>query len=492
MISWPPDQGQGPTGRDFAKLVEDVQIGPGVPSGNEAKTSCTRRYKALQSMPAVLGEVESIFIPHGSVIFACHKVNPPSPRNTNANSSPAMQHLPYNATTYAGQQQQQPQQQSYYDHQQGGPSYGLPPLSTSSATTGPYTNYNLSSQSPAVQTTYSPARWSQAQQAGDQQPPSATTTGSSYSPWNSSSSHSTSNLRSGSYPPPQGHQWPNQSSPYLEGGGGGDGNGGGTAGYQPRPLTPSGAPGAGFGYGNDGGGVPGEGGDGVPPPRRRVSPGSTRDSYGAGGRSGAAGNRPMGVLKCSSCKATQSPEWRKGPSGKKELCNACGLRYARSRAKKEGHNATQRRRKDKSSPGSAGSGSSSLSNAKQRASGTPPTPTSNYSALRRNYDEGSSFSSGGTSPSPPSTSNMSFVHYSPGPSAGGGAGSFYSAPSPLATNPPVRLEDHPQHPQHHVQHVTRVQSFERDAGRELLPPTPVSAEPRHQLQQNRRSILTQQ
>lgn len=177
---------------------------------------------------------------------------------------------------------------------------------------------------------------------------------------------------------------------------------------------------------------------------------------------------------------------------------SCGLRYARSRAKKEGHNATQRRRKDKSSGGSAGSGSSSLSNAKQRASGTPPTPSSNYSALRRNYDEGSSFSSGGTSPSPPSTtSNMSFVHYSPGPSSSGaGPSSFYSAPSPLATNPPVRLDEHAQHPHpHHHHHVARVQSFERDAGRELLPPTPVSAEPRHQqpqLQQGRRSILTQQ
>lgn len=68
LISWPPDQGQGagPTGRDFAKLVEDVQIGTGMPNGNDAKTSCTRRYKALQHMPAMMGgEVESIFIPHG-------------------------------------------------------------------------------------------------------------------------------------------------------------------------------------------------------------------------------------------------------------------------------------------------------------------------------------------------------------------------------------------------------------------------------------------
>lgn len=56
----------------------------------------------------------------------------------------------------------------------------------------------------------------------------------------------------------------------------------------------------------------------------------------------------MGVPRCSSCKVTQSPEWRKGPSGKKDLCNACGLRYARSRAKKEGGPSQQsRRRKDR-------------------------------------------------------------------------------------------------------------------------------------------------
>ncbi len=40
---------------------------------------------------------------------------------------------------------------------------------------------------------------------------------------------------------------------------------------------------------------------------------------------------------CTSCGTTNSPEWRKGPSGKKTLCNACGLRFARqsARAKKK-------------------------------------------------------------------------------------------------------------------------------------------------------------
>lgn len=42
----------------------------------EVRTSCTRRYKSLQTLQSggVAYEVESIFIPHGSVIFACHQI----------------------------------------------------------------------------------------------------------------------------------------------------------------------------------------------------------------------------------------------------------------------------------------------------------------------------------------------------------------------------------------------------------------------------------
>ena len=42
----------------------------------EVRTSCTRRYRSRQSFSSnsMLHEVESIFIPHGSVIFACHQV----------------------------------------------------------------------------------------------------------------------------------------------------------------------------------------------------------------------------------------------------------------------------------------------------------------------------------------------------------------------------------------------------------------------------------
>ena len=49
----------------------------------------------------------------------------------------------------------------------------------------------------------------------------------------------------------------------------------------------------------------------------RDRPGRER---GIGGR--ALGNPPRGVTRCAHCQTTQSPEWRRGPSGAKDLCNA--------------------------------------------------------------------------------------------------------------------------------------------------------------------------
>ncbi|KAK0555728.1 hypothetical protein OC846_001599 [Tilletia horrida] len=48
------------------------------------------------------------------------------------------------------------------------------------------------------------------------------------------------------------------------------------------------------------------------------------------------GYAPPAPKRCASCGTANSPEWRRGPTGHKTLCNACGLRYSRSvsRAKK--------------------------------------------------------------------------------------------------------------------------------------------------------------
>lgn len=38
-------------------------------------------------------------------------------------------------------------------------------------------------------------------------------------------------------------------------------------------------------------------------------------------------------LKCCHCQTSHSPEWRKGPDGQRNLCNACGLFFSKLRAK---------------------------------------------------------------------------------------------------------------------------------------------------------------
>lgn len=45
---------------------------------------------------------------------------------------------------------------------------------------------------------------------------------------------------------------------------------------------------------------------------------------------------PKGVTCCRSCHTTVTPEWRKGPTGNKDMCNACGLRWNRRVKKMKG------------------------------------------------------------------------------------------------------------------------------------------------------------
>ncbi|KAF9971619.1 hypothetical protein BGZ73_005411 [Actinomortierella ambigua] len=74
---------------------------------------------------------------------------------------------------------------------------------------------------------------------------------------------------------------------------------------------------------------------------------------------------------CESCHTTNSPEWRRGPSGKKNLCNACGLRYSRSVAR-------QNRQAQKLADGKAGGGASAKpkGSKKQKAASKTTAATS--------------------------------------------------------------------------------------------------------------------
>ncbi|KAI5478202.1 GATA-binding transcription factor [Pseudohyphozyma bogoriensis] len=97
-----------------------------------------------------------------------------------------------------------------------------------------------------------------------------------------------------------------------------------------------------------------------PFPIPNLKAGSKNQPGGAGGGTGmgVGGEKKEPVNKpsakaCESCGTINSPEWRKGPSGTKSLCNACGLRYARSIARQqklldpEGEERRKKERADK-------------------------------------------------------------------------------------------------------------------------------------------------
>ncbi|KAJ3983949.1 hypothetical protein F5890DRAFT_1554489 [Lentinula detonsa] len=504
LLTWPPPQ-EGSSARDITDLAESVDLSGGGSSNSQAKTNCTRRFKASRELHGT--EVESVYIPHGSVIFACHKLSTSSSSPTSAThsqttnpTSPISISPTQNCTTafmgYNGSSSTSyslppppPHQQPFYD-----PQFALPPLASSTTLPPPTNSYTYSSGQPTFpgSSPYSYAQW-----VNTPSHPSVQSLRSGY--WNhGSASYENGSSVSTSLPLSGGHQ---------------------SHGNYGRPLSPysSHMPFSSTGSHNVVSHLDGlnddtpsptsatsPSSDLVPPSRRRISPGLSPEHRGSNGPSGGTqrshGNRPTGLLKCSSCKTTSSPEWRKGPSGKKELCNACGLRYARSRAKKEGHVVSNsgRKRKDKvikresSIPPSATSTAGSITSSYSSSAVVPYHPSSTPSftssgSWRRSYvpsyDNVGSFSSGhdiygasrsvGTpSPSPPAGGFSHYVSASTSDSVGhahhpttANRTSYYgsSVPSPLATHPPL----------------LQTQSFERDhRDREECPPTPVSAEPR--------------
>ncbi|KAG1860395.1 hypothetical protein F4604DRAFT_1138525 [Suillus subluteus] len=398
LLSWPSDSSQEypgmPGAKDFARRVVGIQTST---RDNNAKTSCTRCWRIQDTMPGI-GEVESVFIPHGSITFACHTVQQPQPftRSTDPYMPAHSQHHPYDLSASP---------------------YTLPPVSTSVPQYyGHYTqSYGHYTQSVTSQYSHSP--W------GSYPEPSSSL--SQFNRWPAQSpAHSMASLPSSSCTLPESpYSRPSPSPIYGE-------NRASLSNYQATPSPEDYSTKAGFeAFEASVPPAPPCGTD-IVPPRHRVSPGTHKDTLPR-----STNNRPVGVLKCSSCKATSSPEWRKGPSGRKELCNACGLRYARSRARKEGHAvSTQRRKKDKTGAVTANEESAVPSTYPIPIAGGPWT-------TRRGAPEGSTFSSPSSvgsgsgsepysQPSPvapednrpspsPSLSGLNFSHYHPSrPSSG--------------------------------------------------------------------------
>ncbi|KAI0250261.1 hypothetical protein BJV78DRAFT_1128249 [Lactifluus subvellereus] len=406
LLSWPPDRNQVPSARDFAKLSGDVEIRGDAPGTSDAKTTCTRRYKASSTIQTSDGirDVESVYIPHGSVIFACHSVSSDS---RSASESTASLQAEYDAPYMTQGPQYYPQTTPY----------GLPPMQPS-PTTYNYLPQSAPQNSPPTASQVPSQYSSQQGWSIDPSPPSL-----QYNHWSSTGAQTGSPAYHSSTQQPRQPSYAIHQSPHW---------GSTTFTDADSPLPPSyRSLSPGYSYSPPESNQVSSGSmETVPPPRgsrRPTPPGSLREHSTGGGR--ASGNPPSGISRCSSCKVTTSPEWRKGPSGKKDLCNACGLRYARSRAKKEGI-TTQRRRKDKvmaltkQEPPSGASSS------------VPPLPVP-YNNLRRgSYDDTFLPSSAGSasgnetyshppslhgppnfdnltpSPSPPASS-VPFPHYNP-------------------------------------------------------------------------------
>ncbi|EIW83978.1 hypothetical protein CONPUDRAFT_163228 [Coniophora puteana RWD-64-598 SS2] len=359
MLTWPPepfsDAVSRESERDFSRRVDMVQ--PSI--HNNAKTSCTRRWRLCEPMPGIPGMVDSVFTLHGSIMFACHAIEMPGRASTS-----------YNSALYRHPETLRPSNQ--YQHEIAANQYGITHIaSPAPPSTSRYVTY-VPNSAPSQ---YSTDSW----YTQNETPSSSLAQYSRYTPGSPSQSTSLGALAASApkepnyfpaldapaYPPfdgssrdsPMGHRptspeyaRPHQSVDDISQ----------TAGPDDTP---------------------------VPPTRRRVSPGSGREP------SVRMNNRPVGVLQCTSCKATQSPEWRKGPSGKKELCNACGLRFARSRAKKEGTAPTGQRKKKERALSAMSSSNVGRAGSLPPASDPIPVPSPSHGMRHNGYDTPSSFPS---------------------------------------------------------------------------------------------------
>ncbi|KAG6915834.1 hypothetical protein DXG01_009620 [Tephrocybe rancida] len=202
LFSWPPDQGQSAlclSASDFAQLVRDVQFRASTCAGDssvsESKMSCMRRYHALQALPtAPGGVVGSIFIPYGSIIFACHKYTPgqaghlfpygsfPSPPPSFLDHNPPSPYVldPIEYSLYVHVPQRQDSSPSPLQNQQQGQEQWAPPsmpfltqsVSSLPTTSSPRAGTSSLSLSPYLTSSQSPNNQNSATQSNSTYTPS--------------------------------------------------------------------------------------------------------------------------------------------------------------------------------------------------------------------------------------------------------------------------------------------------------------------------------
>lgn len=72
---------------------------------------------------------------------------------------------------------------------------------------------------------------------------------------------------------------------------------------------------------------------------------------------GAVGLGAVEPRECKNCHTRSTPEWRRGPSGKRDLCNSCGLRWAKQVSRQKGESAATGTHQSSEGSSSGASGS---------------------------------------------------------------------------------------------------------------------------------------
>lgn len=286
---------------DFARLAQGVSIAPGSSSLSDANTSCTRRFRAKHTLTTEgkVCSIESVLIPYGGIILACfhttfqQQVPPPDPKLV----------LQAHATLQAQAERRKAEDDSSQPNKRPRIDSGVKPLdSTNSVSEAPQIKAAASSippLTPKIQNGLHPeANGTLSQSNGG-------TSATGHSPKASISKYTKPSTKG------EASGLAALANPSLM--------------YTNAPAKASAAPANG------------------------TRPAQEHKTAAHSGTNGHSSHKPPPITgdyvngstdkACTGCGKVNSPEWRRGPSGHKTLCNACGLRYARSltrRKKKKG------------------------------------------------------------------------------------------------------------------------------------------------------------
>ncbi|KAI9708692.1 MAG: blue light receptor [Chrysothrix sp. TS-e1954] len=131
---------------------------------------------------------------------------------------------------------------------------------------------------------------------------------------------------------------------------------------------------------------------------------------------------------CANCHTKTTPEWRRGPSGHRDLCNSCGLRWAKQQGRISPRTSSQR---------------SAQSHASDKQSGSPLGPLANQSPTQHAHAATPSVGDIEGDSSGPKSIDEALADFSPtqpqGPPSDGGASSQHVSKSAKMTESPSMM-----------------------------------------------------